>query len=339
MKDVAALAGVSPKTVSNVITGAAAVRGQTRERVESAMRELDFVPNLSARGLRNGRTGVIGVALPDLATAFSASLTKMIVELAHDRGLVVQIEETSADPSREFALVSRARTHLIDGLILNSITLEDSVVEHVGHLPPVVLIGEVEQHRADRVYIDSRGAAARMTAHVLGQGARRVAVIGGGTHGTEGNATSKLRVQGHLDALAAAGIDADPALQLPDVSWTISGGAEGMRSLLERGTPFDAVVAFTDSMALGALQALYAEGVRVPEDVLIAGFDDVEHASFTHPPLSTISFDLRAYVAAALDLLSSRFADRSRAPQAVEVPYSLVPRESTAARPRGTNGK
>src|SRR6478609_7736108 len=167
MKDVAALAGVSAKTVSNVLTGTAAVRPETQQRVESAMRELDFVPNLSARGLRKGRSGIIAVALPDLATAFSAELVHRIVEAAHERGLAVQIEETASEPEREKELVSRARAHLVDGLILNPIRLEDSVLKYADRLPPLVVIGEVEQNRADHVRIDSRRAAADVTRHVL----------------------------------------------------------------------------------------------------------------------------------------------------------------------------
>ncbi len=179
MRHVAERAGVSPKTVSNVLTGTAQVREPTRLRVEQAMRELDFVPNFSARGLRNGRTGVIGLALPDLATAFSASITHAVVEAAHARGWVVQVEETAAEPAREHELVTRARTHQIDGMILNPVRLEDSVVEHLDHLPPVVLIGEVEQHRTDRVFIDSRAAAREAVLHLVSNGAGRILALGG----------------------------------------------------------------------------------------------------------------------------------------------------------------
>src|SRR5690606_33517427 len=179
MRDVAALAGVSTKTVSNVVSGTAFVRPETNERVEPAMLELDFVPNLSARGLRNGRTGMIAVALPDLSTAYSAELLHLIVEAAHRRGLAVQVEETASEPHRERELLSRARSHLVDGLILNPIRLEDTVVPRTDRLPPVVLIGEVEQHRTDCVLVDNQAAAGAIVQHVLAQGARRIAVIGG----------------------------------------------------------------------------------------------------------------------------------------------------------------
>ncbi|WP_261165423.1 LacI family DNA-binding transcriptional regulator [Microbacterium sp. Marseille-Q6965] len=335
MKDVAALAGVSPKTVSNVVTGVTFVRPETRERVEAAMRELEFVPNLSARGLRNGRSGIIAVALPDLGTAFSADLMHCLVQVAHGRGLAVQIEETASEPQREHELLSRARAHLIDGLILNPIRLEDSVVEHADRLPPVVLIGEVEQHRTDRVLIDSRAAAHDLTAHVLAKGARRVAVLGGDTRTPGTTATSRIRLAGYRDALREAGIAPDPALELYVFPWTMAGGAAAARELIDRAVPFDAIVAFTDSIAVGTLHALHEHGIRVPEQVLVAGFDDVEVARYTSPPLTTIGFDRHEFARAAIELLESRFDSRSTPPRAVTVPHRLIVRGSTMSEPRG----
>ncbi|MGJ9406508.1 LacI family DNA-binding transcriptional regulator [Nesterenkonia aurantiaca] len=340
MRDVAERAGVSPKTVSNVLTGTAQVREPTRLRVEQAMRELDFVPNLSARGLRNGRSGVIGLAQPDLRAAFSASMTHAVVEAAHARGLVVQVEETAAEPARERDLVTRARTHLIDGMILNPVRLQDSVVEHLDHLPPIVLIGEVEQHRTDRVFINSRSAARDAVRHLLARGARRIVALGGAEHGAGlDKATQGQRLRGYLAGLAEAELPASPELQVEVPEWTIAGGAAGMREILERGAEFDAVLAFTDSIALGAMHELRSWGARLPEDVLVCGFDDVEHASFAGTPLTTIAFDHQAYANAALDLLTSRMRDRGLPPRAQEIPYELLARTSTQGPPAGFSGK
>lgn len=340
MRDVAERAGVSPKTVSNVLTGTAQVREPTRLRVEQAMRELDFVPNLSARGLRNGRSGVIGLALPDLRAAFSASMTHAVVEAAHARGLVVQVEETAAEPTREHDLVTRARTHLIDGMILNPVRLQDSVVEHLDHLPPIVLIGEVEQHRTDRVFINSHAAARDAVRHLLARGARRIVSLGGAESGPGlDKATQGQRLRGYLDGLAEAQLPALPELQVEVPEWTIAGGAAGMREVLERGVEFDAVLAFTDSIALGAMHELRSWGARLPEDVLVCGFDDVEHARFAGTPLTTIAFDHQAYANAALDLLSSRMRDRRLPPRAVEIPYELLARASTTGPSAGFSGR
>lgn len=334
MKDVARIAGVSPKTVSNVITGTVTVRSGTRARVERAMQELDFVPNLNARGLRNGRSGMIGVALPDLGTDFSASISHALLEAAHRRGLAVQVEETAAEPQREYDLVSRARTHLVDGLVLNPVRLDDSVVGRMEHLPPIVLIGEVEQHRTDRVFVNSRAATRTVTSHLIAQGARRIVALGSMSNDAgAGTATVDQRLRGYLDALEAAGLPASQELQAPVPQWTIEGGAAGASLLLERGTQFDAVVAFTDTLAVGVLHALREAGIRVPEDVLVTGFDDVEHARFSSPPLTTVHFSHQEYAEAALDLLTSRIEDRTLPPRAVEIPHSLAVRESSGAAP------
>ncbi len=335
MKDVAALAGVSPKTVSNVVTGTVPVNESTRAKVESAMAQLDFVPNLSARGLRKGRSGIIAVALPDLATAFSAELVHRIVEAAHGKGLAVQIEETASEPEREKELVSRARAHLVDGLILNPIRLEDSVLKYADRLPPLVVIGEVEQNRADHVRIDSRRAAADATRHVLARGATRVAVVGADDDPSIATATSRLRLEGVHDALREAGIARDPALEINRLPWSMAGGAEAVRVLLDRRVPFDAIVAFTDSLALGALHTLHDNGIRVPHDVIVTGFDDVEFSRFTSPALTSIAFDRQAFAIAALGLLESRMDDRTAPPRALTLSHHLLERASTEGRPAG----
>lgn len=335
MKDVAALAGVSPKTVSNVVTGTVAVREETRARVEAAMVELDFVPNLSARGLRNGRSGTIAVALPDLGTAYSAQLVHRIVAAAHDRGLAVQVEETATEPEREKELLSRARAHLIDGLILNPIRLEDSIVKYADRLPPLVVIGEVEQNRADHVRIDSRLAAAEATRHVIARGARRIAVIGADDDPSFETATSRLRLAGVHDALREAGIARDQRLEVNLLPWTMAGGAEAAHVLLAREVDFDAVVAFTDSIAFGAMHTLHEAGIRVPDDVIVTGFDNVELSAFTSPSLTTVAFDLGDFAEAALSLLESRMDDRTAPPRGLILPHRLIARASTSASPAG----
>lgn len=329
VKDVAALAGVSPKTVSNVMNGTVFVRPDTQEKVRAAVEELGFVPNLSARSLRNGRTGVIALALPDLATAFSADLVHRVVQVAHERGMAVQIEETGAEPKREYDLVSRAREHQIDGLILNPIRLQDSIVVHDDQLPPVVLIGEVEQHKVDRVLIDSRQAGYEVTKHLLERGARRVAALGGTTGATGASATSIQRLEGYHRALREHVIEPDPRLEVYVEEWSMAGGAEAANELLTRDTGFDAIVAFTDSIALGAMHVLQEHGISVPGDVLMTGFDDVEHARFMNPSLTTIALDRHAFAEAAVDLLLTRIGDRTSPPRAVAIPHELVVRAST----------
>ncbi|WP_035780126.1 LacI family DNA-binding transcriptional regulator, partial [Arthrobacter sp. H14] len=203
VKDVAQRAGVSPKTVSNVVTGIITVSPGTRARVEKALQELNYVPNHSARSLRNGRSGLIGLALPDLSTPYSAELAHHVVEVAHERGWGVQIEETGFDPQREFELMSKARTNIIDGLILNPVVLDESAVKLGVALPPVVLLGEVNQHITDRVWVDNLAAARDMTLTLAADGRRRIAVLGTTDH--RNSASAQVRTEGYRQGLEQAG--------------------------------------------------------------------------------------------------------------------------------------
>ena len=327
VKDVATRAGVSPKTVSNVISGDIFVRPETRERVVEALRELDYVPNLSARGLRTGRSGIIALALPALATAYSAEMVHHFVEAAHARGWGVQIEETASRPEREDELLSRARSHLVDGLILNPINLAESALARSSELPPAVLIGEVEQTLIDQIRVDSVAAAEEMTAYLVERGAREIAVLG-----EMPIATAQARSEGYRRALRTAGLALDPSLAIACSDWTPAGGARAVTEFLRgrRSVP-DALFCFTDGMALGALSALASAGIRVPQDTLVAGFDDIEVSAYSVPALTTIGFDKHAFAEAALDRLGARIADRTSPPQTVIIPHALIERASTGA--------
>ncbi|GAA1570376.1 LacI family DNA-binding transcriptional regulator [Kribbella sancticallisti] len=344
VKDVAKLAGVSPKTVSNVINGIVFVRPETRERVEQALAELDYVPNLSARGLRNGRSGMIGLALPDLLRPYSAEITHLVVELAHQRGWGVQIEQTAAEPKREFELLSKARANLVDGLILNPVNLDDSAVMTAGPLPAVVLIGDVDQDVVSQVAIDNVGAAREMTQHLIEQGFRRIAAVGtpeiprgasgtgrvGGTADTPGTAAARLRTTGYREALEAAGLPHDPELEIGLDRWSPEGAATVVGRYLEDHETPDALFCFTDTIAAGALSALWTAGVAVPGDCAVAGFDNILESQYTVPPLTTVDFDRRQFVQSALDLLGERMADKDAQPRRVVVPHRIVSRASTA---------
>lgn len=331
VKDVAARAGVSPKTVSNVVNGLVPVSPGTRARVEAALEDLDYVPNLSARGLRNGRTGLIGLALPDLGTPYSAELAHHVVESAHALGWAIQIEETGKDPQREFELVSRARANMVDGLILNPVALDESAIRTGGSLPPMVLLGEVSQQSVDQVAVDNVAAARDMTLVLARHGRRRIAVLG--ANGTRGSATALDRTRGYRAAMAELGLPIGPELEIVCDEWSPAGSAAALESYLGAGHAVpEAIFAFTDSLAIGALSVLHAAGYRVPDDVVVAGFDDIADGRFAVPALTTVSVDKAAMAQAALGLLTKRMVDPTLSPVHVQMPYELVMRASTGAR-------
>ncbi|HEU5484944.1 MAG TPA: LacI family DNA-binding transcriptional regulator [Microlunatus sp.] len=327
VKDVARLAQVSPKTVSNVVNGTAPVSDAMRGRVEAAMLELDYVPNLWARALRNGRSGLIALALPDLSTPYSAELAHHFVTQARERGLGVQVEETVLSGERELQLIVKARAHLIDGLVLNPVMMQNVTVQPGLSLPPTVFIGEVEQDVGDHVWVDNVTAARELTEHLITLGHRRIAIIG-----VMRSATSRLRLRGYRAALRAARIARDPALEIHDDEWYPSGSYAAMTAYLDGHRLPEAIVCMTDSIALGVLSALWTLGHRVPDDVSVVGYDNIADGAFAVPPLTTIDFDKPAYASAVLDLLAARMVDPGRPIERLTVPHRLVVRGSTAVR-------
>jgi DNA-binding LacI/PurR family transcriptional regulator len=327
VRDVAARAGVSPKTVSNVLNGTFRVSPDTRQRVEEAMHALDYVPNLSARGLRNGRTGMIAVALPDLRMSYSAEMCTCFVEAAAQRGLHVQLEQTGESKEREAELMSRARAQLVDGLILNPVLLETTAVQRGVALPPVVLIGEVDQPIVDHVWIDNVAAIREITELLIEEGHRRIAIFGAGPM-----ATAQLRLKGYWQALEAAGIPAEESLEIGCRIWNSPGAADSFGKYLDQHPVPDAVVCMTDSLAMGVISALHARGLSVPEDVSVVGYDNITDSATTIPPLTTIDFDKQLFAETAIQVLTDRIADPGKPIMSVTLPHQIVRRSSTRRR-------
>ncbi|MFY1588338.1 LacI family DNA-binding transcriptional regulator [Micromonospora sp. WMMD734] len=328
LKDVAERAGVSVKTVSNVVNGYQHVRPDTRARVEAAIAELRYRPNLSARNLRKGRTGVIALAVPELDVPYFAELARHVVTAAAGHGWTVLIDQTGGGRERERVAAAGIGDHMIDGLIFSPLSLPAD--DLVGLELPMVLLGERTDHgRADHVMIDNVTAAREMTAHLIGLGRRRIAAVG--AQHTPGGAGARLRLAGYTAALGQARIRYDERLVADTPAWHRADGAAAVRHLLASGVRPDAVFCFSDTLALGALRALHEAGLRVPADVAVAGFDDIEDGRFSVPTLTTVSPDKERIARLAVDLLAGRLAGERDAPaREVTAPHRLSLRESTA---------
>lgn len=340
LQDVANRAGVSVKTVSNVVNGYVHVAADTRARVQAVLDETNYRPNLSARQLRTGRTGVIALALPELDNPYFAELTRFVVQAAEDRGWTVLVDQTDGLRSREQAVSTGFRHHLIDGLILSPVALDEH--DLAGRSPedtPLVLLGEkLSAGPADHVAIDNVAAARTATAHLASQGRRRVAAIGDQPNSSQESGVAHLRRRGWEEALEAAGLPVIPELVVQVPSYRRSAGSAAMAMLLERDPPPDAVFCFNDTLALGALRALADRGRRVPEDVAVIGLDDVDDARFAVPSLSTVAPDKEFIASTAVSMLAERLAEGGQdiAPRDVRAPFELVVRESTAGDPTTT---
>ncbi|WP_435587933.1 LacI family DNA-binding transcriptional regulator [Micromonospora aurantiaca (nom. illeg.)] len=327
LKDVAERAGVSVKTVSNVVNGYQHVRADTRARVEEAIAALNYRPNLSARNLRKGRTGVIALAVPELDIPYFAELARHVVTAAADHGWTVLIDQTGGRSEQERKAASGIGDHMIDGLILSPLALTADDLAALAGLPMVLLGERVDHGLADHVMIDNVAAAREITAHLIGLGRRRIAAIG--SQPTPEGASARLRLAGYTAALTEAGIAYDERLVAPAPAWHRADGAAAVRRLLTTGVRPDAVFCFNDTLALGALRALHEMGLRVPEDVAVAGFDDIEDGRFSIPTLTTVAPDKERIARLAVELLAGRLGpDRDAPPRELVAPHHVALRES-----------
>jgi DNA-binding LacI/PurR family transcriptional regulator len=329
LKDVAARAGVSIKTVSNVVNGYAPVSPETRARVERAVDELGYRPNRSARHLRTGRSGVIALAVPELTTPYFAELASEVIAAARVNGLTVLIEDTGGEPETELRIACGLDDPLIDGVILSPLRLDQSRLADRSRRVPLVLLGEQDyQLTADHVLIDNVTAARQATEHLLDMGYRRIAAIG--YLERPPRATAQQRMQGYLLALLEGGVSFEPVLAPPVIGYRRANGAAAMRALLALPEPPDAVFCFNDLLALGAMRTAFEMGVRVPDDLAVVGFDDVEEARYATPSLTTVAPDKGGIARRAVGILVNRIigADE-RPPAAVHADHRLVIRESS----------
>lgn len=333
LHDVARLAGVSIKTVSNVINDYPHIRPTTRDKVESAIAELSYTPNLTARNLRSGRTGAIALALPDLSLAYFAELAAQVIHEAEAAGVVVLVEQTGGDRTRELDLLRSPRLKLTDGLIFSPLGMGQEDVDSLDVGFPLVLLGErIFQGPTDHVTMRNVEAARAATEYLIGEGCRRIAVIG--AHLGEVIGSAGLRLRGHLQALHAAGIPFDEDLLGYTTLWHRANGADSMREVLARGVPFDAVLGLNDTLALGAMRVLQEAGVRVPDDVLVVGFDDLDEAEYSIPSLTTVDPGQAWIAKTAVATLLERIAagDDAPAPRELLADFRIVERESARRR-------
>ncbi|MDR6868174.1 DNA-binding LacI/PurR family transcriptional regulator [Microbacterium resistens] len=305
LQDVADLAGVSMKTVSNVVHDYEHVSDQMRRRVQTAIDELGYRPNLTARRLATGRTGMLALAIPELDQPYFAEIARHIGEEAGRRGYRIIVEQTLSDVEAERAVIRDREEGLVDGVIFHPARIDTLEIARLRPDTPLVLLGEAARPlTTDHVMIDNVRAAREGTERLLQAGRRRIAFLA--TVRTDITESTRLRLIGHQEALVAAGIPLDPAFVIESDGFDMADGVRALEEALARGIEPQAVLCRDDLFALAAMRALSNAGLRVPDDVSVLGWDDTALARFGTPPLSSISPDKRAIAATALDLLEDR---------------------------------
>lgn len=330
LRDVAERAGVSVRSVSNVVNDFHYVSPEMRAKVQAAIDELNYAPNLMARGLRQGRTGIITLLVPEIAVHYFGELAHEIVERASQLGFTVMIDETGGRPQRERALLEASgRSGWVDGVLLSSEGLTGRELAALRPDVPVVLLGERTANTTwDHVGIDNVRASRDAVQHLLDSGRRRIAAVGGSS--IRSDVTSRLRLKGYRAALRAAGLQCDDRLYVQTPKYRREDAAAAVRVLMSREEPPDALFCFNDELAVGSLREFHEQGLRVPDDISVVGFDDLDESRFTTPSLTSVSPRKAQIASTALDLLIDRIGASEGKPRDVRVDYELVVRESSS---------
>lgn len=323
MRDVAALAGVSLKTVSRVVNDESPVSESARARVLKAIDQLDYRHNLAASNLRRqvGRARVLGVLLQDVGNSFSAGLLRGLEDVCHDRQVALLAASLDEEPARERLLVSDLVSRRVDGLVIMPATnRQDYLVPELRAGLPIVF---VDRHPvgvdADSVTVDNARGGYDAARHLLAQGHRRIAVVSD----LLAIETARLRIDGVRRAMQEAGIEPDPGLVQTDVR-TVEAAEEAVAGMLAGDHPPTAVVALRNILSIGALRALRA--AQAADRVALVGFDDFLTAELMG--LTVVRQDVATIGARTAELVLARLDGDDEPTRHVTVPHTLVERGS-----------
>ncbi len=332
--DVAERAGVSTATVSRVLAGLGGARPATRERILAAASELGYRPSGIARSLKSRTTRTFGLIVTDIENPFFPQLVRAVEDAARDEGYALLLCNASEDPDREGAYLDLLAERRVDGVVIAASSLGVHHREWLAASPlPVVLVNcgapgvELPSIASDNV--DGGRMAAQ---HLLDLGHRRIGVLTAPPRNVDG----PDRLAGVREALSRALGLPDPPVAMDDAG--VQGGERAMRRLLADGPDPTGVVAYNDLMAIGAMRAIRASGRRVPDDISLVGFDDVDLAAYVDPPLTTIVQATAAMGRWAVEQLSASVAaardgERTLPAGPVLLPVRLEVRGSTASPP------
>ncbi len=326
IRDVAEKAGVSIATASRVLTGSKNVSADLVARVDESARALGYRHNAVARALRRGCTNTVGMIVPEIGNPFFPAIVEAVERRLQATGRDLLLCDSQQDPEIEHRRVMALVDRQVDGLIIVPVSATEShttMEKAVGHTPIVQIDRYVEEFAADWVGVDDELGISQTVEHVASLGARTMAMVSA----TLDSSAALRRHAGFEKALARLGLplDGPRLLGMFRAEW----GQSAARQLLESGSLPDAIICGNDEIAVGLLGELRRNQIRVPQDVLVTGFDDIRFAEMTDPPLTTVRQPHEQLAAEALRLLDARIARHDLPVQRISVAPSLVVRRST----------
>jgi LacI family transcriptional regulator len=328
IRDVGAKAGVSQATAARALGGYGHVSASVRDRVQHAARELGYVPNSVARALASGMTHAVGLIVGDIENPFFSAVARGMSNVLEESGHTLLLANSDEDVDRERVAIEALRARQVDSLVVvpSSAAASPQLRAAAADAPLVLLDRTIRGLGVDSVTVDNRGGARRAVEHLLGHGHRRIALVS-----DEPNiSTSAERLAGYREALAAAGIAADDHLISLGGS-TPEEGYRASRRVLEASKRPTALFTANNFMTLGAMRALHDLGLRMPRDVSLVGFDDLEWTTLVDPPLTVVSQPATELGEAAARLVLARLQGVDGRPRRIRLETKLIIRASCAS--------
>jgi DNA-binding LacI/PurR family transcriptional regulator len=327
IKDVARRAGVSSATVSRVLAGKPHVRPELRERVWKAVEELGYQPNRVARSLRAQQSRIIGLIISDIQNPFFTSVVRAVEDAAYEGGFSVFLCNSDEDPEKEKMYLDLMRAEKVAGVIVSPTREAGNPFQNVldDRIPVVTIDRRALGAETDTVLIDNVGATYNIVSHLIADGHRRI----GAVIGTSNITTGRERMEGYVRALTTHGIDVSPELTT-QVLPKEQQGYEATERLLGMSNPPTAIFTGNNLLTIGALKSIHSRNLTIPDDVALAGFDEMRWSSLIKPGLTVVEQPTYELGQAAAELLLKRIDDPSRSIHEVILNARLIVRQSCA---------
>ena len=330
---VAKRAGVSTATVSRVMNGTANVSPETAQRVREAVEALNFYPDINARALGSGRSGLYGLIISDITNPYFPELVKAFEDIAVEHGQDVLIANTDYDPKRMETCVIRMLQRKVDGVAIMTSEMDERLIRTFSQRQIPTVFMDTTARGASSVSVDYAGGITEAMQHLFGLGHREIAFISGPLT----LRSARLRAQAFQKALRDHGLKVKPEW-LQEGDHRVEGGHQAMQRIFQSGSIPSAVLGSNDLTAIGAMGAIHEAGLHIPRDISVVGFDDIELSAYTLPALTTLHVPRRELAATAFRGLyrgRDEVVKLSRKKEQVIHPRLLIRRSTGEAPQRG----
>ena len=330
MREIAKIAGVSSATVSRVINGSNLVTEETTQRIKQIIQDLNFVPNKSAIHLKNGKSQIYGIIIPDLTNPFFTETIKIFEELLVENEKELLVANTDFHSPRTQRSLRRMLLRRVDGVAMLTSEIEAAPLEAlVQNRIPVVTTDHYRTSAGmSDIVVDFSDGMTQLVSHLKSLGHRNLGFIGG----TEGLVTSRVRRESFMDAVVKQGL-ASREGWIVEGDFKIDGGSAAMARILAQDEVPTAIVTANDLTAIGALRTCHEKGLRIPEDISITGCDDIAMSDIVYPPLTTLRISRKEYARLLFEALRAGSENLGKTGRRYVLSTSLVVRKSTGPVP------